>query len=193
MEPFFLEFVRQHLGVADPQHIERIAELAQPIQLEKGQYLVQRGEVCERVILLKKGLMRGFIQRGPDDAEVTFIFAAEGAFVTALASFVNRTPTEETLQALENCEGYALTRDNLLTLYEALPATERYGRIFFERLCAELLHRLSFLISETALERYERLERENPTVLQRAPQHMIASYLGVAPQSLSRLRAARKG
>jgi CRP-like cAMP-binding protein len=191
MDLFVAKFIEKHLQIQDAELVQFIGQKVNLLTLAKNDFLVREGEICHHVLILTKGLMRGFMHKGEDLAEVTYFFAEEGRFVTSLASFVNQTPSLENLQALEDCEAYAITREDLLDLYAQVPAIECYGRQFFEKLCAELLHRLATSTSETALERYERLLTENPSVAIRVPQYQLASYLGIAPQSLSRLRAER--
>jgi CRP-like cAMP-binding protein len=191
MDHFVPTFIKKHLHIQDAELIQFIGQKVSLLTLTKNDFLVREGEICKHVLILTKGLMRGFLHKGEEKEEVTYFFAEEGSFVTSLSSFVNQVPSQENLQALEDCEAYAISRQGLLELYAEVPAIESYGRQFFEKLCAELLHRLAFAISETAADRYERLLREKPSVAQRVPQYQLASYLGIAPQSLSRLRAER--
>ena len=147
---------------------------------------MEAGQVCPELLILEEGLLRIFTTKS--EVEFTYTFAGEGSFVTALSSFISGNPSHESIQFLEDSSCYVVTREQLLNLYQKFPEVEKFGREFFERLCAELIDRLIVMLSESAEERYERILKESPQLVERVPQKLLARFLGITPQSLSRIR-----
>ncbi|MFP4089168.1 MAG: Crp/Fnr family transcriptional regulator [Cyclobacteriaceae bacterium] len=169
-----------------PEDLDRLLTSFRIKSLKAGDFLVKEGDVCREVAFVERGLMRVFSNR--KGREITYLIVTEGGFSTSLSSFISQSPSEEAVQAQEDSLLYCLSRTELLQLYDAHPVMEKAARIFFEQLSADLMRRMLVMLSETAEERYERLLKEQPHLLQRIPLHQLASFLGLAPQSLSRIR-----
>jgi CRP-like cAMP-binding protein len=133
-----------------------------------------------------KPRVRGFYLK--ENQEITYDFRKEGNFITGLPSYLYNIPSYASVQALEDTELLVINYQNLKDLYNYSRNYEKFGRTILEKLYAEQVLRIHSFISETAQERYERLCREHPDLLERAPLYHIASYLGIKPESLSRLR-----
>ena len=122
-------------------------------------------------------------------------FSMEGWWVTDLYSFLTDEPSRYNIEALEDCELLLITKPSWDILLEKVPAFERYFRILIQNNLIATQRRLISSMTETAEEQYTKLIAGFPTCLQRVPQHMIASFLGITPETLSRIRsqmAARK-
>ncbi len=160
--------------------------ICRPRTLRKKELLLREGDVCRFAAFVRTGCLRYFYS--VEGAEHTGQFFFENSWYTDYASFLTGEPTRQSIQALEPTELFLLHRDDLEALYRTHPTFERFGRVMAERAFLGVRHRTEFLTNLSAEERYRQLLRERPKVLERVPQHYIASYLGVKPESLSRIR-----
>lgn len=149
--------------------------------------LVQPDEICQHVFYVVKGCVRvAIMDRSGDD--ITCYFAAEGQFVSNYESFLTGKPSKYALHCLEACELLAIDRQGIQELYTRTSQGERIGRMIAEHLFIDTVERLTSFYSETPEDRYQQFLREYPHLVQRIPQHYIAAYIGVRPQSLSRIK-----
>ncbi len=176
----------EHIKLTDHQWAE-IIPLFKPIEVTKGSYLIREGQTSNYIYFINSGLLRMFYLK--DGEETTRYFATEGYFATALTSFLTRKPTVENVEALENCELLQLHFDDLQLLYKKVPLWETFFRQLLEEAYIITTKRIEGHITKTAQERYNDFVRYNPSLLQRVPQQYIATYLGITPVSLSRLRS----
>jgi len=149
-------------------------------------YLLQPGQVARRIYFLETGLVRGYTLR--QGREVSSWFMREGDFVISIASFFTQTPSEEYLQLLEPSRGFSLSYEQLQRLYREFPIFNFHGRVLTEQYYVLSELRARHLRAQPAAERYAQLLRDFPTVFQRVAVQHIASHLGMAPETLSRLR-----
>jgi len=152
----------------------------------KKERLLQQGDICRHVAFVNKGLFRAY--KSSDDKEITHYFPIEGFFATDYSSFINRTPSPDTIEALEDCEVLLLSRDDMHKAYSKYHVWERFGRLMAEYLYIKLEKTINSFQFMTPEERYLNLMAENPGIYERAPQVHIASFLGITPESLSRIR-----
>ncbi|MEO5908491.1 MAG: Crp/Fnr family transcriptional regulator [Ginsengibacter sp.] len=165
-----------------------------PKKLRKRQYLLQEGDVCRYTAFVEKGMLRTFTI-GEKGNEPILQFSMEGWWIADLYSFLTDEPSLYNVEALEDCELLLITKENWDILLEKIPALERYFRLLIQNNLIATQGRLMSSLSETAEEKYTKLINNFPGCIQRVPQHMIASYLGITPETLSRIRgqmAARK-
>ena len=183
----------QRIVRVDDAVMDRLMSALVPATLAKGSVLLQDGEVCEHVWFIGQGLVRAYFLK--DGEEVTQQFFFEGSYTTDYESFLTQRPTRLHLQALEPTLLLALNREAMQRLYAADPGAERMGRRIAEEIFLAVSRRNRSFLLESAEQRYLDLLRERPKVMQRVPQRHIASYRGVKPESLSRIRArvARTG
>lgn len=156
---------------------------------KKGSLLLEVGKVCQKVYIVKKGLLRSFYYK--DGKEVTHWFAAEMEPLSALDSFFKRRPCDYSIDTLEDSVVYTITLDRLNTLFDAHHELERFARLFITEMIVQVSEKVKDLQFRTGLERYHLLLKKQPNIIQRAPLGKVASYLGVTQQSLSRIRAKR--
>ncbi len=155
-------------------------------RVEKGDFLLRAGQVCNRVSFVSTGLVR--VYKTIRDQDFTMFFAFEGEYVTDYASFLTRTPADSFLQALAPTEVVHLYYEDMQQGYEEYPVWQKYGRLIAELIYLELARRTHMLQTCTPEELYLSLLKETPRILEQVPQHYIASYLGIQPESLSRIR-----
>lgn len=158
----------------------------QPFHLNKNDYLIQAGGVCNYVYFINSGGLRMFYLEGGKD--ITRFFTFENRFASALTSFLTRQPSLENIQALEDTELLRLSYGDLQRLYREVPAWQELGRKILEAAYVISTHRIEALICLDATQRYLNLLETFPDIFQRVPQYHIASYLGVEPETLSRIR-----
>jgi len=165
-----------------------------PKKLRKKQYLLQEGDVCKYNTFVSKGLLRSYTIDNKGTEHI-LQFAFEGWWIGDIYSFLTEKPSLFNIEALEECELLLISKPSMDLLLEKVPAFERYFRILIQNNLIATQKRLMGTLSETAEEKYINLMNNFPGCLQRVPQHMIASYLGITRETLSRIRsqmAARK-
>lgn len=162
-----------------------------PQQIKAGEYLVRAGEVCRYVAFVREGLLRYYVL--DDGLEHTYDFSPEQTFACNYESFLTQTPSTRFIQALEPTTLWRISHNDLGQLYRKLEHGERFGRLVAERLFVDALQKITSFYSESAEGRYSRFLQLFPGLVERIPQYVIASYVGVKPQSLSRIRAQRAG
>jgi CRP-like cAMP-binding protein len=158
-----------------------------PKKLRKRQYLLQEGDVCRYTVFVEKGLLRSFTvdEKG---AEHILQFAFEGWWMADLYSFLTNEQSPFHMDAIEDSELLMIDRESWDDLLEKVPTLERYFRILIQNNLIATQRRLIGAMSETAEEKYIKLTQTFPECIQRVPQHMIAAYLGMTRETLSRTR-----
>lgn len=156
-------------------------------RLHSKQYLLQQGDHCKYFTFVAKGLLKSF---NVDDkgAEHINIFAWEGWWISDMRSFFSGTEAKLNIQAIENSELLIISLDNYNQLLEAVPVMERYFRMLFQNSLLTKDLRLMTAATYTAEEKYTNLIQTQPALIQRVPQNLIASYLGLAPETISRIK-----
>lgn len=153
---------------------------------QKGDFFLTEGQVCKQVGFVAKGLLRYYIN--DDGEDKTYDFAQENNFVCNYESFIPQIPSTKIIQALEDCEILQISHADLQQFYTSIRQAERFGRIVIEQVFIQILQDLSSFYIDKPEYRYERFIKKHPDLLQRISQYHIASYVGVKPQSLSRIR-----
>ncbi|MDO6434852.1 Crp/Fnr family transcriptional regulator [Flavitalea sp. BT771] len=161
--------------------------LFSPKKLRKKQYILQEGDVCKYNIFVTKGLLRSYTIDDKGNEHI-LQFALEGWWTADLYSFFTEEPSLFNIEALEDSELLLITRPSWESLLQQIPAFERYFRILIQNNLIATQRRLMESLSETAERKYLKFMKTYPESVQRVPQHMIASYLGITRETLSRLR-----
>jgi CRP-like cAMP-binding protein len=159
-----------------------------PKKIRKRQYLLQEGDVCKYNTFVSKGLLRSYTIDNKGTEHI-LQFAFEGWWIGDIYSFLTEKPSLFNIEAMEECELLLLTKPSMDLLLEKIPVFERYFRILVQNNLIATQKRLMGTLSETAEEKYTNLINNFPGCLQRVPQHMIASYLGITRETLSRIRS----
>lgn len=152
----------------------------------KKEFILKEGEICDKIFFINSGCARDFFNIEGEEKIVEFFF--ENSWFTDYGSFLTGQPTIENLQAIEPCEVVYFSKVSLYNLYITNPVFERVGRVMAENAFINLMKISSMRTNHDPQERYLNLMKSRPELFERIPQHYIASYLGLQPQSLSRIR-----
>jgi len=166
---------------------ETCARFFAPKKLRKKQYLLQQDDICKYIAFVEKGVLRSYTV---DDkgSEHIVQFALEGWWISDMYSFLTGEPSIYNIDALEDSEVILLTRHSNEEMLEKVPKMERYFRLLTQYALIATQRRIVGSLSQSAKEKYNKLVTAYPHIIQQVPQHMIASYLGITPETLSRIR-----
>jgi CRP-like cAMP-binding protein len=164
-----------------------LTEAWQPQAIRKKEFLLKEGEVCHFAAFIVKGAMR---QYTVDDNGMEHIsqLAIEGWWIVDRDSYLNQTPSTSYIDAWENSELLVLKRSHLDTILD-LPAIKEMFWVMNQKNYIAAQQRLIDIIALPASKRYENLLKKYPAIIERFPQHIIASYLGITKETLSRVRS----
>ncbi len=159
----------------------------EPIALKKKKTLLIPGEVCEYLYFITNGGLRSYFvdEKG---TEHIYQIRLDNSWISDLESFFSQRPSKYYIEAIEDSQLLRLSNLDLEKLYEEVPQLERYFRILFQKAYVNALERLNATMWESAHERYNVMLKEHKDIFQRVPLVYIASYLGITPESLSRIR-----
>ena len=185
-ELFFHKF-NEKVNLSEEEE-EVIKQYLTPKKLRKKQYLLQEGDICKHIAFVEKGALKAYVV---DDAGAESIiqFALEGWVISDLYSFLTGEPATYNIDALENAELVLISKSAHEELLKKLPKYETYIRLQITGAYIALQKRLTSIISLPLEERYKNFLAIYPNIAQRVPQHMIASYMGLTPETLSRVRS----
>lgn len=158
-----------------------------PKKIRKRQYMLQEGDVCKYIIFVEKGFLRCYTVDEKGN-EHMLQFAFEGWWMSDQYSFLTNTPSRYNIDALEDSELLLLTRESEEKMLDKIPKLERYFRLLLQGSLIATFKRLESSLSDTAEEKYNRLVNDCPSIVERVPQHMLASAIGITPETLSRIR-----
>lgn len=156
-------------------------------KFRKGEFIIREGIYCNHVSFINKGLVRMYFL--VDGREKVIDFAREENYISDYYSFLTRTPATAYIQAMEDTELVDIGYHDLQMLYATIPEANIIGRIIAEKCFMMVCENNRAMMKEAIVERYNRLVDEQPWLMQRVPQYMIASYLGITPEALSRIKA----
>ena len=182
----FQQFLKEKAKV-EPDKIADILKLISYQEVKKGEALLEAGKFCNHIYFVEKGLLRLFLFN-EDGVEYTIQFAPESWFIGDRDSFYFNKTSLYNVDAIEDTKVVLLTRDFASKASTISPAFRNYNEFLLQNHVRQLQKRISLLISTSAEKRYIDFTETYPDLLLRAPQWMIASYLGITPQGLSRVR-----
>ncbi len=156
-------------------------------KLKTKQYLLQEGDVCKCLSFVNKGLLKSYFtdEKGGENINM---FAFEGWWISDFKSFINHEKAVLNIDAVEETELLMITREDYDKLMLKIPVMDRYFRILYQNSLVTKDYRLIASNSYTAEEKYLQLVQKNPEMIKRVPHNLIASYLGLAPETISRIR-----
>ena len=181
-----LDYFLQHISLTE----EEQAFLNSKVRYRKyakGQYILQQGDVCRFSNYVVSGCVKmTYIDHSGHEHIV--LFAIEDWWVSDLGSFIDQTPADYNIQCIEPTEVIQLTKENEKALMDKLPQIERLFHLKIQKAFISAQKRVILNLSHTAKERYLMFKKKYPTMDQRIPQYMIASYLGVTKEFFSKMK-----
>lgn len=168
------------------ESISALEPVLKKLELPKGYILIKPDSVCNYTYYVESGLTRTFYYK--DGKDVTDWFSPEDTFAVSIVSFISRKPDRRGIELLESSVLYALHYEDLENLFSKYHDIERLGRLLVNDGLVEMQRRFDDLHFATALQRYKTLLNKKPDLINRVPLGMIASYLGITQETLSRIR-----
>lgn len=170
------------------EQLELVLSYFKHCNYNKGEHLVKIGETGQYINFVLKGCLRIYLIR-EDGQEATRHFAFENQFATGLASFITQQPSMENLQVMEDSEILRISRKDFYYLLNIIPLWEKFYRNYLENAYMSNLQIFQREITKDAELRYKDLLRENPEVVRRMSNKVVASYLNMSPETLSRMKS----
>jgi CRP-like cAMP-binding protein len=189
-ELFFQDFCRK-ADLTEAEQ-EQVKTFLTPKKLRRKQYLLQADDVCRSVAFIEKGTLRAYTV---DESGVEHIvqFGVEGWYISDMLSFLTAEPATYNIDAIDDSELVVITRAAYDEMLRTIPKFGTLMRINITGAYIALQRRVTSSIQDTLETRYETFVRSYPDIANRVPQHMIASYLGATPETLSRVRRRISG
>lgn len=171
----------------EDKHFDMLLKLMFEKSFEKKDFMCEEGVICNHIYFIERGSCYSYLVESSGEKQVVQ-FAIEGNWISDLFSFFSNKKAIYSIEALESVQVLALNKQNFQKACDTIPWIDRFFRILIQNSYVALQYRLAKTNSEDAEVRYKEFAHLHPQFLQRIPQYLIASYLGVKPQSLSRIR-----
>jgi CRP-like cAMP-binding protein len=170
----------------DEEEWEAFCNIVQFKQLKKKELLLEEGQVCRFIAFVNEGVLRELSYR--NGKETTIDFVPDNQFTSDYQSFIAGTPSLQYLEALTDVNLLLLRKEAIDALYNRYKVWERFGRLIIEKVFCIAEAKRKKTLARSHEEQYRDFVIEYPQIIQQVPQYYIASYLGVTPEHLSRLR-----
>lgn len=190
MDPIYIELatlLRDKLALSK-EDIAPAERLFKPVDIKKGQHLLVKGQIADRLFFINKGCLRLYYSN-ENLSMATRFMAFEHTFLTSIVSFISRNPSAEYIEAVEESQLLAITHQDFFRLRSQMPVWDKVYVYILEYGLTVINNRLSGLITQNATERYRNLLRDNPELIQRLSNVNLASYLNISPETLSRIKS----
>ncbi len=181
--------MRKHISLSTEEE-EILTSALELRDVKKKGFLLQAGEVCRENYFVTKGCFRLYLIT-PKGAEQVIQFGIENWWITEYASLKTGLPSQFYLQATEPAQVVVLERNLEEELFAKIPQLEKYFRLVLEKAYSAQLNSIHYIFNLTGEEQYRMMSQKYPEFVQRVPQYMLASFLGLTPEFLSMLRAKK--
>jgi CRP-like cAMP-binding protein len=156
-------------------------------KMVKGDFLLREGHVSNELAFIAKGSMMCYYLK--DGKRYIDEFSLDYEFITDYSSFIRQSPSDKNIECLEDCAVFCISKTQLDDLYEVKDQPfDKLGRLMAEQIYLQWHEKSKSLLMDDATERYLKLIKSRPHLPQRVPQYLVAEYLGITPESLSRIR-----
>jgi len=182
----FADYLREKAGVTD-EELKLLQNVAIEKRLRKRQYLLQEGDVSHYNSFIVKGCLRLY-RVGKDGTEYILKFGIENWWMSDYESFNSGLPSKSNIDALEDCELILIKKDDFDHLFNTIPNLKNLRAKLDNRSFDASQNRILSNISDTAEEKYSNFMQSYPDIYNRVPLHMIASFLGLSRETLTRIR-----
>ena len=177
--------ISKHVRLSD-EVWNKFIDCWEPYECRKNTLITDFGTVERYFYFVFDGLIRGYFIK--DGMEYNMGFSYKGDFSGEYESFVNQRPAQFAMESLTDVVALRISHAKLMSMYQKHPEIERWGRLFNEMILSGLGVFIRSIIADTAEERFQRLMSQSPHVIQLIPQKHLASYLGMTPETFSRIR-----
>jgi CRP-like cAMP-binding protein len=181
-----LENISRHIDLTEDE-AEYFFSILKQRTLRRREFLLRSGDIARHETFVTKGLLRAYTV-DKSGYEHVVMFASEGWWISDLYSLLTQTPGSQNIDALEDTEVLQIEKQDLEKLYLEIPKFDRFFRILLQNAFVANQQRILMSISQTAEEQYLAFVKKYPSLEQRVPQHQVASYLGITPETISRIR-----
>jgi len=178
--------IEKRIHLSD-EEFSRCTQFFIPRKVKKRQFLLQEGDICRHIAFVNSGCLRAYTVDHKGEEHI-IQFAIEDWWISDLNSYLTGSPATYNIDALQDSEVLLLEKSARDKLLEAVPAIERFFRLLQEANYIATHRRINNSLSASAEERYLQFIKTYPALVEQVPQGHIASYLGITPQSLSRIR-----
>jgi CRP-like cAMP-binding protein len=169
-----------------PGLTEYLRSKLQSIHFKKGKFLLRRGEVADRIFYIEKGLVRSYYVQG--QKKISNWFMAEGKICMSVSSFLLQARSDDYLVALEDCETWSITYQELENIYDRFPEFEHHGRKITSDYYIWSEQRFQSILRKSPKQKLEHLLQTEPDLMNRANLRDLASYLNLSDRTFSRVR-----
>jgi CRP-like cAMP-binding protein len=185
----FLENMRRHVKLTEEEEAVVLSKL-RPVHLKRREFLLKQGQVARELAFVVEGCLRAYAL---DDNGFEHIlqFAPAGWWISDMSSVISRSESLLNVDAIKPSQVLVLSREDQLALFDEVPRLERYFRVLTENGLVSSRMRLIENLSLTARQRYQRFCQTYPNLINEIPQKYIASFIGVTPEFLSKIRGEK--
>lgn len=185
MKELLIDKIKEFIPLDDCD-IQIIDSLFVKAEYKASEIILREGVICNKLWFIAKGLVRYTTNTEGEDR--TFIFRNEGSFVSDIEGFIKGTPATKSIITIEDSTVYAITKTDLQVFFQKVAHGERFGRLLVESIFLAAVNHIVSFYTESPEQRYIKLIKQNKDFIQRIPQYHIASFLGIKPQSLCRIK-----
>lgn len=185
--PELASYIRKNINVEDTD-LKVILSYFKKTNKNKNEILLAQGNVSQISYFIIKGCLRVFYIND-EGKDITRYIAFENQFATALVSFITNEPAQETIQVIENSELLYISHDDFRHLMIIIPKWKDFYSIYLEKAYVNNSKRLMSFTTLDASERYNQLFKINPTIVKRLPNKIVASYINISQETLSRIKS----
>ena len=180
-------FIKKNIDIED-EDLKVVLSYFKPIKKSKNEILLSNGKNSQVSYFVKKGCLRIYYidEEGKD---ITRYIAFENQFATELVSFITNEPAQENIQVIEKSELLYITHDDFRTLIKTIPKWKDFYNIYLEKAYVNSSKRLISFTTLDASERYKQLFKINPNIVRRLPNKIVASYINISQETLSRIKS----
>jgi CRP-like cAMP-binding protein len=193
----FREYIKTIYDFDDFELLQ-IDKITREVHFKKGAVIYMEGDIINNLMFLNKGIARSYVidNNGRDFTWGIYYIGKNASmknlFIVDYASFIEQKPSRLTFEVIEDVTADSLKHQDLIKLFDSSEKWQKFGRLMSDRAYIITHNRVFSLLTENAENRYKKLVDKNPDLFEYVPQYIIASYLGIMPQSLSRIRANLK-